>query len=482
MSKLIDGIANKNIKIIESVYHTNPKFFTSDRYVKKISLFSLRNYSNSTFSFICHTHPDREALIKLAVREGSDEAVRLMLRDFPELEKFFFEWIEAEEDLLIRQLVRMKITPKNDDEETFLHVAADLGNLDLVTFLLENSFDPSSTDLDGFTPIVSAIGSGHLGVVKILHQDSDKNARFGENAYSLLQIAIRWKKIDIVQFLLLKRHDPNALNGKGQNSLQVAVQRDHLEIVKLLMFEKNMKPNVFSHSKSPLMLAALANQVEIMDELIQAGAKPEMARHSETHVAASRGNLRMLNLLNKYGFIQLHRNQHGKTPVDLLVQNREVKREVAEFFDQIGASFVSLDSNGSTPLHVATALCNYNVLEYFFDREVKASPIMDALIESEIKTKTFQGQRLSRVRDIKGNTLFHIAAEKGYCLLLERLFSLNPHFVQTRNNDGKVPIEVATDEEVMSFLIKLEHELVFGKNTLNENEKIEDLSKKFHKK
>ena len=475
LSKLIDGIVNKNIKTIKNVYYTSPKLFTSDKYVKKISLFSLANYSHSTFSFICNKHPDKEALIKLAVRGGSDEAVRLMLRDFPEFKEKFFDWIDEGEEILIRQLVRMKITPKNADEKTFLHEAATVGNFNLVIFLLENSFDPSSVDLDGFTPIVSAIGSGHLEVVKILHQESDKNARFGENAYPLLQTAIRWRKIEIVQFLLSKRHDPNALNGMRQNSLQAAVQRDDLEIVKLLMFENNMNPNVFSHSKSPLMLAALANHVDIMEELIQAGAKPEMARHSETHVAASRGNLRILNLLNKYGFIQLHRDQHGNTPVDLLVQNREVKREVVEFFDQVGASFITLDSDGKTPLHVATALCNLNVLEHFFDCGVNASPIMDALLENEIKGKPFRGQRLARVRDVNGNTLFHVAAEKGYPLLLKYFFSLNPHFVQTRNTDGKVPIEVAASEKIMTLLIGLEHELIYGKTPSGNEEGVEDL-------
>lgn len=431
LTELINGIATGRIEEIKKIFTCHPNLLLSNRYLDKISLFSLVYYCESVFFFLAEKHSDKESLLKIAIKRGHKEAVTLLFREFPNLEEEVFSWVDQEGIRLIRQLARMGLSPKSVNGETLLHHAALLGDHPLFSFLLKHEFSPIQADETGRTPIVLAIMGGNLAIVKACHTQSDKTKRFGGNEFPLLQTAVLWGNIEALKFLLYNGHDPKSVNGNHQNAMQLAAEK---------------------------------GQVAIMEELIQCGMKPKSTGYSETHAAAAAGNIGILRLLAKYDFIRLHRDQNGNTPVDLLVKNREAPIEVVEFFDRIGASFVSLNSNGVTPLHAAVSHNNFNVLEYFMQFENRSSQVLDVLRKRELKGKPFMGQRLSRVRDGKGNTLFHIAAEKGYRLLVQALFHIYPHFIQTRNNEGKVPIEMARDMKLMSLLLHLENELVYGKN------------------
>jgi len=75
------------------------------------------------------------------------------------------------------------VNARNHRKRTPLHVAAEEGEEDFITFLLSNKADANIPDPDGYTPLDLAAKNKHEGVVKILLQHPPSSAK--DNAVQL---------------------------------------------------------------------------------------------------------------------------------------------------------------------------------------------------------------------------------------------------------------------------------------------------------
>lgn len=122
------------------------------------------------------------------------------------------------------------------DQRSPLHLAATEGQLKVIQFLHENGCDLSVVDRFGFTPLRSAIESGHFECAKFLSEHKGKigmdQTKIGERLCSL---ASRGKLKKIQGFIEYGRVDINACDYDQRTALHLASSEGQLEIVKYLI-------------------------------------------------------------------------------------------------------------------------------------------------------------------------------------------------------------------------------------------------------
>lgn len=227
---------------------------------------------------------------------------------------------------LVKLLLGNQANPDNLDEEgsTPLMWAASLGNIEIVKLLIEAGADPNIQDDMCQTAIICAANNHHEKVVNYLSslEKTKKSEAFRDsedppkkqpsqnlsNSTELdFILAVKKGKIDLVINLLSKNIDINATDLVGYTALCWASSKEHLDIVKLLI---NSKADVNAGAdRTPLGLAAERGNIEIIKELLKAGADANY-RDSSGYLpityAQERGDWRVFDLLQQWQSPKLH--------------------------------------------------------------------------------------------------------------------------------------------------------------------------------
>jgi len=128
--------------------------------------------------------------------------------------------------------------------------------------------------------------------------------------------ALHFDRPEVVQELLARGFDPNTPNEKGVPGLIVAIQSESPKSA--LLLAKHPKTKVeFANSlgETPLMLAAINNQLEVAEVLIQRGADVNRQGWTPLHYAATRGHRDMMRLLLAHDAYVDSESANGTTPL-----------------------------------------------------------------------------------------------------------------------------------------------------------------------
>lgn len=170
---------------------------------------------------------------------------------------------------------------------TALHYASSEGHARVVKTLLERGGDANASALGGVTPLFVAAAGGHA---------------------------------DVVTLLLEARADPDARTP--WNPLRVAASEGHPRVVEALL-AGGADPE--GHNVPPLMAAAAAGSVEIMELLVKAGAKINRVTlddfSSALTVAAAQGQVTAVEWLLSHGADLHHDDARGRTALMLAQEN-----------------------------------------------------------------------------------------------------------------------------------------------------------------
>ncbi|MBN1759585.1 MAG: ankyrin repeat domain-containing protein [Chitinispirillaceae bacterium] len=224
----------------------------------------------------------------------------------------------------VEALIRMTpnlVKARNGDQQTALHLAAGNGHLEVVKFLLKSNADPEAKDMINFTPLHYASGFGYVEVVAVLeaamtdngeaekakkHVKSMKNSIIaaGEIAQGDRQGALQRLKAD----------QEVSSQATSETSLVAAIEGGKLEQVKKLLdsgvdvnqrFEYEFSWLMGSNKEvTPLELAAVYNNVQIVELLLKKGADVNASDgdgYTALIVAARQGNAENLQVLLKAG-------------------------------------------------------------------------------------------------------------------------------------------------------------------------------------
>eukprot|EP00435_Cladocopium_sp_Y103_P022857 s3702_g5.t1 len=222
--------------------------------------------------------PDDEVFASAPLR------VQLVVLDFwpPSVERSQ-QMISASRDndvVALEELLNCPLNPNvfDEDGDTALYNAADMGHVGPVLLLLEAEADPDKCEIGGRTPLWIAAEKGHL---------------------------------EIVRELVAVGADKDLADSDGATPLSMAARRGNLDIVRVLVNAGAAKDQADSDGATPLFMAAFAGHPEIVRFLVEAGSQRSSDKQwfntlddcsgwaDACHVPAAQGELHELSCTSR---------------------------------------------------------------------------------------------------------------------------------------------------------------------------------------
>jgi ankyrin repeat protein len=170
---------------------------------------------------------------------------------------------------LIKRGVDINAPYVQNNNETALHIAANLGHLAIAETLLNaGAFVDSRANL-GITPLITAAVNGNLEIIRLLVQRGatiHARAEGAENSTTLM-IAVELGHRDVVAFLV------HSGASADSTSLFAAIQVGNLDLINLLLSAGADVNSVHAQLGTPLMHAIAMKQKEVISLLFSHGAK-----------------------------------------------------------------------------------------------------------------------------------------------------------------------------------------------------------------
>lgn len=128
--------------------------------------------------------------------------------------------------------------------------------------------------------------------------------------------ALELDQSDTMQALLTRGFDPNSPNPQGQPALILAMQKGSPKAVNLLVNWPGSNLSIQNlQGETPLMLAAINNQLDLAKLLISRGAAVNQPGWTPLHYAATKGHVDMMRLLiDEHAYVDAE-SPNGTTPL-----------------------------------------------------------------------------------------------------------------------------------------------------------------------
>lgn len=138
----------------------------------------------------------------------------------------------------------------------------------------------------------------------------------GSAASPELHVAARNDHAGVVMSLLLAGVDPNVRDAQRNTALHVAVREDSGKAVEALLKSPGVDVNAINQAgETPLMLAAIRGQLDLVKLLVERGALVNDAGWSALHYAAAGPNEHVVRFLLGRGADIDARSPNGTTPL-----------------------------------------------------------------------------------------------------------------------------------------------------------------------
>jgi len=179
------------------------------------------------------------------------------------------------------------------------------------------------------------------------------NSTSNAGSYDDFIAAVTFDQPQTIEKLLARGFDPNTINEKGVPGLLLALQSEAKKAAMLLAQHPNTRVNVETAvGETPLMLAAIQNQVELCQVLIDRGADVNRPGWTPLHYAATRGHREVIRLLLEHDAYIDSESSQGVTP--LMLAARYGSPLSVKLLLEEGADPTLADSKNATALDWAT--------------------------------------------------------------------------------------------------------------------------------
>ncbi|KAK1647810.1 hypothetical protein QYE76_065615 [Lolium multiflorum] len=210
-----------------------------------------------------------------------------------------------------------------------LHSAVLGGSLPMCRYLVEDlRMDVDDVGLMGETPFTVAVARGNMELVSyFLDQGADKE-RLNDDGYTPLHLATG-KGVEMVELLLSKGANPNSLNHGG-TALHLAAIHGQDDIMKVLLdHHADHKLALSGTDHTALVLATVSCSLKCVKLLLEAGADVDgIGKDTPLMIAAIDGSTDILKCLVLAGADANVTDTYGRTPLEIVA--RSGRREHVE--------------------------------------------------------------------------------------------------------------------------------------------------------
>uniref|UniRef100_A0A8R1U281 ANK_REP_REGION domain-containing protein n=1 Tax=Onchocerca volvulus TaxID=6282 RepID=A0A8R1U281_ONCVO len=312
-----------------------------------------------------------------------------------------------------------------------LHIAAYHGDKNLPT-IIDFIQNIDAQDRNGRTSLMLASSQGHLAVCQQLIErgaDTDAIDEFGRTA---LIIAAMSGFLDVCEMLINSGADEGHKDNDGAVALHYAVAHADLQLCKSLITSTTVQATD-TRGVHPLLIAGQRSTVQVVEELLKAGAPVHLQSHdglSPLRAAAISRNEPVLKFLLEYlqkkgeglkidepdldGVPLIHtllvlrdapmvttlleygasantRDSHGRSCAHIVAQLNDLK--LAATVRNYGADFEARDEDGRTPLMIAVWASNYKICHYMLETIGVAPNVVDYQGATALNIAANNGQR-----------------------------------------------------------------------------------------
>ncbi|XP_072520453.1 death-associated protein kinase 1 isoform X3 [Salminus brasiliensis] len=268
-----------------------------------------------------------------------------------------------------------------------------------------------------------------------------------------LLIAAGCGNVQIIDVLMRKGAEIQALDKSGANAIYYASRHGHVETLKYL-HEKKCPLDIQDKSgETALHVAARYGNVDVVQYLCSIHANPDLTdREQETplHCAAWHGYSAVARALCEVGCDVNARNREGES--SLLTASARGFRDIVECLLEHGADMDSTDKDGHIALHLAVRRCQIEVVKCLLSHHCYVDH-----------------------QDRHGNTPLHIACKDGNLPVISLLSAAKAN-LDIPNKFGRTPLHVAASNGGLEVV---RHLCVAGANTeaiTNDGKTAEDLA------
>ena len=282
---------------------------------------------------------------------------------------------------IVKQLMHIEscsLTTTNISNESPLHIATCLCNYELIDCLLERSRENVDLpDCYGDTPFFNACRTGNMDIVKLL-VDKGCNPVYVNKMTNEMPIHIACRMENRELFLFLKEYMLKELwhhmNILEQSPLHVACEKGNTYIVSKIL-EHDSANNEHFEGKTPMHIACQRNNLQIAKIII---AQQEVShdinardqdRNSPLHIACANNNIEMVKLLMQHNAGVTSPNSNGDTPVHIASCHKNVFLLCTMLpTEKLGITF-GVNNFGVTPLHIASSNGSVDIVKYLITKK-----------------------------------------------------------------------------------------------------------------
>lgn len=356
------------------------------------------------------------------------------------------------------------VNARNRDGESALFVAVEKNNRKAGELLLSRNADIFAANTQNISPLRKSLESQNESEQWLINSTTIQSSDGSGN--SVLHYASEWHlPNDVMNFLIQKGANVNAVNGNGETPLFSAAKADNTDAIDSLVKSGASLAARDNLGSSPLHAAVRWNSLTAAEKLINMGLNIDcqnVGGKTPLAEAAVEGNITMAKLLLRHGANPNTYDQNGRTCLSDAIRGGQY--DMVKLLLLAKANPQIQDLSGRTPCHEAATLGDKAMIELL--KKAGANPLArDKAGRTPLSIAFGKDQDIMyallgddrMIADSDGNTPVHIAIQKRakHSILVSLVEKGYPF--DTRNSSGWTPLALAAiskQKDAAAFLLE----------------------------